>query len=236
MQRIIVTRHGQPDMEWREGENEFPPGDPGLTPLGREQARRLGRRLAETGFRGRIVSSPYRRAAETADWVAQVLGARFSVHPGFREVQRDMSAFNGRTLAGLAEEFSNLDADAPLPHPWWTEEFENIGDRVLDRVRPLMEELTAGDVPDVLLVGHGASVHAAMVWLMLEHDRPRLAARGPIWNCSYSEYAITDPPQCAKLVCTSHLDPEQVTSNHMRPGHGELAAWSALPMPDQSAA
>lgn len=230
MQRIIVTRHGQPDMEWREGENEFPVGDPGLTELGREQARRLGRRLRKTGFAGRIISSPYRRAAETAQWVAHELGRRFEVDAGFREVQRDMSVFQGRRLEELHQEFERLDPESKLEYPWWNTEFEGIGEAVLDRVRPFMRQRLA-EGGDIVLIGHGASVHAAMVVLMLEHDRPLLAGRGPVWNCSYSEYRLSVPPECLHLVCTAHLEADQVTSNHMRPGEGELAAWSRLPVP-----
>jgi phosphohistidine phosphatase len=51
-----------------------------LTPDGRERMHEIARGLAKTGFApGRIVSSPYVRAAETAGIVAQTIGSGLRV-------------------------------------------------------------------------------------------------------------------------------------------------------------
>jgi phosphohistidine phosphatase len=66
--QLLLVRHA-----------EAAPGDPDalrpLTPSGREQARALGRRLADEGIRAdAVVTSPLLRARETAALVAAPLG------------------------------------------------------------------------------------------------------------------------------------------------------------------
>jgi broad specificity phosphatase PhoE len=56
------------------GEKERLPGDPGLTELGRGQAERTALWLSRAGVTA-VFSSPLRRARETADAIASVVGA-----------------------------------------------------------------------------------------------------------------------------------------------------------------
>jgi len=67
------------------GEKEPLPGDPGLTPTGRQQARRTGRWLHGCGVRA-LYSSPMRRARETADCIASATG--LAVRPDARLTER----------------------------------------------------------------------------------------------------------------------------------------------------
>jgi phosphohistidine phosphatase len=78
--RLFVIRHA-----------EAAPGDPDelrpLTPGGRAQARAVGERLAAEGIRpAAVLTSPLRRARETGDTLAEVLGcaseASESLAPG----------------------------------------------------------------------------------------------------------------------------------------------------------
>ena len=55
------------------GEKEPVPGDPGLTPAGRQQASRTGRWLHGRGVQA-LYTSPMRRARETAEAMASVTG------------------------------------------------------------------------------------------------------------------------------------------------------------------
>lgn len=66
--RLIVVRHGAPD----EG-NCLDPGDPPLSSEGRLQAQRLAQLLAAEGI-DRIVSSPQRRARQTAEPLTSLVG------------------------------------------------------------------------------------------------------------------------------------------------------------------
>lgn len=61
------------------GEKVSAPGDPGLTALGVDQARRAAQVLRKGGPYSALLSSPLRRARETAGPVAQVLGLPIEV-------------------------------------------------------------------------------------------------------------------------------------------------------------
>jgi len=63
-------------------------GDRGLTPRGREQARRLQERLVERGMRAdRLVSSTLPRALQTAEYVARALGLPVLRDDGLHELR-----------------------------------------------------------------------------------------------------------------------------------------------------
>src|SRR5215216_778778 len=68
--RIFLARHGQTFHNAAAGES-YADGDR-LSPLGHEQARRLGRLLARRGIEA-VVTSPLARARETADGVNETL-------------------------------------------------------------------------------------------------------------------------------------------------------------------
>lgn len=71
---VIIVQHA---------EKERTPGDPGLTALGREQARECSARLRTSGPIDELWSSPLRRAIQTAVHIASALGI-----PGSR-IRRD---------------------------------------------------------------------------------------------------------------------------------------------------
>jgi broad specificity phosphatase PhoE len=66
------------------GEKEPLPGDPGLTPAGRQQATRAGQWLHGQGIRA-LYGSPMRRAQETAGSIASVTGLAVQTDPRLRE-------------------------------------------------------------------------------------------------------------------------------------------------------
>ncbi len=73
---FVLVQHAEKDRATDD------PADPGLTERGREQARLTGQRLRALGVR-RIISSPLRRAHETAHVAAEALGL------ASRDVQAD---------------------------------------------------------------------------------------------------------------------------------------------------
>jgi 2,3-bisphosphoglycerate-dependent phosphoglycerate mutase len=81
--KIILIRHGQ------SAANVGLSDDPNcaLTPTGIEQARQAARRLAQevdtTAYK--LLVSPYRRARQTANVIAQRIGGEFQIHPPIRE-------------------------------------------------------------------------------------------------------------------------------------------------------
>ena len=79
---LLLVRHAEP-MRITEGEGEGP-ADPGLTERGHEQAARLGAWLAHEGIDA-IVTSPARRARETAAPLAAALGLEPEIDEGVAE-------------------------------------------------------------------------------------------------------------------------------------------------------
>lgn len=225
---IYITRHGQPFQKSPEkdaatgADPDYPPGDPPLSELGRLQARKLGQRLAEQRFAGLILASPYRRTAETADVIAEVLNLRFRPAPAIREYTGpNIVNFRGLDLTGLKALFPRLAPDSELAHPWWSTEPELPDDQghrpaVEARVGELLEPLMASRNPDVLLIGHGASAGAAVRYLYQRRSHGEFPRAGRTWNCVLTAFSL-DETSLVPLYHgdTSHLDlaAGEVTSN-----------------------
>jgi len=78
---IFLVRHGEAASTWTESE------DPGLSLLGRRQAADAAGRLIERlDNTFRLVSSPLRRAQETAAPLAAALKLDVSINPVFQEI------------------------------------------------------------------------------------------------------------------------------------------------------
>ena len=80
---LILVRHALPERV----ENVDGVADPGLQPLGHEQARRLADWLADEEIH-HIAVSPKRRAIETAAPLAARLGMEPEIIPGLSEIDR----------------------------------------------------------------------------------------------------------------------------------------------------
>lgn len=212
---VYITRHGQPWLSSTKdgGDPEYPPGDPPLSALGRDQARLLGARLRAIGFSGSILASPYWRTAETANLVAEELGATFRVEAAIREIVKvpeQMAAFRGLAVAELRATFPRLAPDATLGYPWWTTEAET-SEMVLARVGQFLRARHP-DEGDVLLVGHGASVSACIRYFL--NPYPDVLARVENnWNCGLTGIQVAPHFKPLLLADTAHLAPDQVTSN-----------------------
>ena len=83
---MILVRHGQTLFNLHFGASRIDPGieDPGLTELGRDQARNAAAALAAHDVR-QLVVSPYRRTLETAAIIADVLDLPVRIEPLVRE-------------------------------------------------------------------------------------------------------------------------------------------------------
>ena len=212
--RVYIARHGQPwlSQNWEE-DPEFPRGDPPLSDLGRTQARLLGVRLRELGFRGKIYASPYYRTAETAELVARELSTVFYPEAAIREVVKEsakMVGFNGMTLDALQAEFGSLSRSASLPYPWWTGQAETP-EMVLARVGRFLAARDADD-EDFMIVGHGASVSAGIRYYLADYP-DILAGVENNWNCGLTAIQVKPEFLAHLLSDFSHLAPDQVTSN-----------------------
>jgi broad specificity phosphatase PhoE len=79
---LLLIRHGQ--SEANVGASSDP--DCGLTELGRQQAGRVGRQLRDYDLADFVaVTSPYRRARQTAEVIAREVGLAFAADEAVRE-------------------------------------------------------------------------------------------------------------------------------------------------------
>jgi broad specificity phosphatase PhoE len=94
--RLYLVRHGQAAAGWSED------ADPGLSPTGRAQAEAAAARLAPLGPL-RIVTSPLRRAQETAAPLARTWGVTPRIDTAVAEIPSptDDLAERGEWLMGL---------------------------------------------------------------------------------------------------------------------------------------
>jgi len=115
MKHVLLVRHALP----HEGHDRHP-GDPPLHPDGRRHAQRLARRLAREGI-DRIVSSPQRRALDTARPLVRLLGLVPVVHEGLAEVDHGTPRYRparffgkdpDRWRQGVLDAFAAVLADA----------------------------------------------------------------------------------------------------------------------------
>jgi broad specificity phosphatase PhoE len=92
--RLYLVRHAQ--SQGNTGE-DLTTGDPDLTDVGWEQARRLGERL-KTQRLSRIYSSPLRRTQQTASAIADASGLEVVPKADLREVQLGQADYDIRLL------------------------------------------------------------------------------------------------------------------------------------------
>jgi broad specificity phosphatase PhoE len=156
---LWLTRHGNRedfvDPSWVDTAER--PFDPGLSPDGVEQARRLGQRLRGEGIE-RIFASPFLRTVQTAHHVAEAIEAPIFIEPGLGEIlYADWFDAPPEPLPfeEMKRRFPRLEAGhEPLVTPRYPESIEEAFRRSVETA----EALVALAKGPILLVGHGASV------------------------------------------------------------------------------
>lgn len=223
--KIYITRHGQVCPNDFFGSTDYPCGDIPLSELGIKQADRLGAKLKELGFKGKIFSSPYRRTMMTATEVSKHCDAKVYPDGALREMFFSKEAakdFAGMTLAQLKDIFYSIPNDAFLEYPWWTVDVDT-NEIIVKRLTVFLDSLLKSDDEEVLIVGHGASVFGTMCYFNQKYNigmpadytemADYLAQRS--LNCSLSCIEIDKDKNIvsAKLFCTDHLTDDMLTSN-----------------------
>lgn len=148
MTEFVLVRH--PETVWHAENRYAGRSDVALTTTGHDQAATLGAWARDAGLAG-VVTSPLRRARETAEAVASAAGVRCEIDP--RLVEVDFGAGDGLTRAEMCERFPDalaafLDRPASCPLPG-----AEAGTDAVARARPALLERAAGPGP-VLVVGH----------------------------------------------------------------------------------
>ena len=158
-QTVWIARHGNRldfvNPEWFNTAER--PYDPPLSDDGSIQAKQLGQRLASENI-VHICSSPFLRASQTANQVAEALDLPIKIEAGLSEWLNP--AWMSRAPEKLppevlATEYPRIDLSyTSRIVPQYPESEEIIRKRARETARQLIEEFSE----DILLVGHGATV------------------------------------------------------------------------------
>jgi 2,3-bisphosphoglycerate-dependent phosphoglycerate mutase len=171
---LILTRHGQ--TVWHAENRYAGVSDVDLTDEGRAQAGRLANWAARAGLDA-IVSSPVRRARETAQPCGRATGLPVDVVDDLREV--DFGIAEGRTIAELDPEVvARFRADPVGQHFPGGEPPAEAADRAVRALRKVAAERPGARV---LVVAHNTLLRLALCRLLgldIRHYRtvfPRLS-------------------------------------------------------------
>jgi ribonuclease H / adenosylcobalamin/alpha-ribazole phosphatase len=164
---VIMLRHGVTKHTLNKVFSGSGGDDPGLTDLGREQAKRAAARLAKRGPIDAIVSSPLRRTRETADVLANELGLDVELEPGFAEM--GFGEWDGLAFFDIMKRWPDdmrSWLDSPDVAPPGGESFDTVLKRV-DEARQRL--LTDYEAQTVVVVSHVTPIKM-MLRLALETE------------------------------------------------------------------
>jgi broad specificity phosphatase PhoE len=168
--RLLLVRHGESEGNFERCFSPNPHIE--LTERGIEQAHAAGRRIGADRVPARIVSSPFRRALRTAQFIADQ--ARFT---GTIETERDLRERDIGELAGRPYSWMR-DHPAYRPERFWEwrpaggESLVDVQRRAAPVLDRLLAEISAGDV---VLVSHGGVMLALCAHLEGSWTRPHVA-------------------------------------------------------------
>lgn len=197
--RLILVRHGQSEANASgivQGRLDF-----GLSQLGLAQARLTASRLEQETI-DRILTSPLRRAADTARVIAEVKGLAVQPEPALMEY--DVGAVSGLTSAEIRERYPDVvSAFAYGRRPAFPG--EEGRDAFAARLAGILANIAESD-ETVVAVAHGGVVSALChMTVGLDLNRPGMFN---VANCSLTE--IIRDAAGRHVLCrhndTCHLD------------------------------
>ena len=163
--RVLLVRHGkQISYDARIDQSDI--YDPQLSDIGIAQADKLATRLGTelSGCRTFIISSPMRRAIQTASPIADAIGVRINVHGGIYEYKCAGRDFPGVSIAQTAVRWPNCNFTEYRPDGYWNyvgnfpmEIESETRERGLQFVRWLSEGIFSGPLKDmdaIVVVAH----------------------------------------------------------------------------------
>ena len=199
--RLLMLRHGQTEHSAQRrysGRTDLP-----LTELGERQAAAAAARLANTNGVAAVISSPLRRARQTAQPVADALGVPLTVHDGL--IETDFGAWEGLTFAEARER------DPDLHTRWLTDTSvappggESM-DAVHRRVRRARDQLISEHGAATLIVVSHVTPIKALLRMALDAG-PSLLHRLhlDIASLSVAEFYADGPAMVSLVNDTSYL-------------------------------
>jgi probable phosphoglycerate mutase len=199
--RLLMLRHGQTEHSAQRrysGRGDLP-----LTELGERQAAAAAARLATTDDVTAVISSPLRRARQTAKSVSDVLGVPMHVHDGL--IETDFGVWEGLT-------FAEASARDPDLHTRWLTDTSvappggETMDAVHRRVRRVRDQLIAEHGGATLIVVSHVTPIKSLLRMALDAGPSLLyRLRLDVASLSIAEF-YPDGPATVRLVNdTSHL-------------------------------
>ncbi|WP_068395808.1 histidine phosphatase family protein [Kribbia dieselivorans] len=177
---LLIVRHAQP-------ERTVPvagPADPALTDLGRKQAVALAAWVsrAPEWVPDRVISSPMRRARETAAFVAEFASSHVEVDDRLAEFDQGATEYVPLEQQGAAARDHVIAALAT--GRWGTHRFDPNQFRV--RVRSAFDDLLADAASErIVVVCHGGVLNSWLSWVVgREHGvffAPRYTSVSRVW-------------------------------------------------------
>jgi broad specificity phosphatase PhoE len=174
--KLIIVRHGAPHED-----HPIEPADPPLSIEGRQQAASLAAQLVTEGI-DRIVSSPQRRAFETAQPLADQLRLPIDVLDGLAEVDRGTDRYRSpETIKRETPERWHEFLASPIAYFGLSEE----GFRAT--VLGAFAELLASDAGTIAVFSHGTPIKVILQHALALENRLTLS----IGHCSVTRISGT---------------------------------------------
>lgn len=163
--RLYIIRHAQ--SQGNTGE-DLTTGDPDLTDVGHEQARRLADRF-RTQKLDAVYSSPLRRTQETAGYIADVMGLDVMPKADLREVTMGQADYDIRVLP---EDEQRRIAEGIVEQGTWDAFPGSEGSTAArQRIARVMDEIVAAHPAQrVAVVAHAGFIQT-YISIVLEHPR-----------------------------------------------------------------
>jgi len=185
-----------------------------LSALGERQARALGRWFATQPPEQRptvILSSPYRRAMQTARFVAEALPHQLAVFPDERLREKDLGSLDRLTRRGWAERFpEQAEARRRLGKFYFRAPGGESWCDVVLRVRSVADELQLRHGRErPLIVAHQVVV-LCLRYVIERLDEAailRIDADAPLANCAVTAYVTDQGSALPRLTLYNHVAP-----------------------------
>jgi broad specificity phosphatase PhoE len=148
--RLLLLRHGQTELSVQRRYSGH--GDPELTPLGHAQAAGAAARIAKVPDVVTVLTSPLRRARQTAALVAEATGAPLNVREGL--IETDFGAWEGLTFLEARDRDPQLHAEwlgSEEVAPPGGESFAAVGRRVAAELADVLRDYPGATL---VLVSH----------------------------------------------------------------------------------
>ena len=207
--RLYLIRHGQSGGNVARQEGRLAEYDPPLTPVGVEQARRLGERMASYGV-DVIYSSPLQRAHDTGMAIAKITGHEIRVVEDLQEINEPMRDREA-PLEPLPEGVTHDDIKARFEQePTWdnlpgAEGSRHFRDRISRAISQIVEDNPG---KKVAIACHGGVIQSYVAEILgLRSDFPFYAFNASITSIR----AHGDRRVLWRLNDLAHLDGMRMT-------------------------